>query len=212
MQMAVKKLDAFMFSQGLENTPENVANLKGDAARCGFVGLFKEVLRLKTQLDQYTDLTEDQCDQIETILPKNELQAFKGVYLDTASQLKEKQNKPSDDTPPELEQLDFEFVLFASSVIDYDYIMSLLADASHEAPAKEKTTREELIRLIESDAKFMDEREDIVAYIHSIPLGKSFSEEEFKKAMKNSNLKKVVVIAYRLPRHMALMKKPLKIL
>lgn len=90
MQMAVKKLDAFMFSQGLENTPENVANLKGDAVRCGFVGLFKEVQRLKTQLDQYTDLTEDQCDQIETILPKNELQAFKGVYLDTASQLNEK--------------------------------------------------------------------------------------------------------------------------
>nr|WP_250164212.1 hypothetical protein [Escherichia coli] len=44
-----------MQSQGVGNAPEEVANLKGDAARAQFVNLFKEVQRLNTQLD-HTDL------------------------------------------------------------------------------------------------------------------------------------------------------------
>jgi hypothetical protein len=36
-----------------------VPNLKGDDARSAFINHFKEVQRLKTQLDQYTDLTEE---------------------------------------------------------------------------------------------------------------------------------------------------------
>ena len=46
-----------MKSQGLAGKPEDVANLKGDDARVAFIKHFKEVQRLQTQLDQYTDLT-----------------------------------------------------------------------------------------------------------------------------------------------------------
>ncbi|STS99759.1 Type I restriction and modification enzyme -subunit R C terminal [Klebsiella pneumoniae] len=56
LQTATQKLADFMQSQGVGNAPEEVANLKGDAARAQFVNLFKEVQRLNTQLDQYTDL------------------------------------------------------------------------------------------------------------------------------------------------------------
>ena len=52
LQTATQKLADFMQSQGLANAPEDVANLKGDAARSQFVNLFKEVQRLKTQLGQ----------------------------------------------------------------------------------------------------------------------------------------------------------------
>ena len=41
--------------------PEDVANLKGDDARAAFVKHFKEVQKLQTQLDQYTDLTPEQA-------------------------------------------------------------------------------------------------------------------------------------------------------
>ena len=66
-----------------------------------------------------------------------------------------------------VQQLDFEFVLFASAVIDYDYIMALIARSTQE-PGKQKMTRAQLIGLIRSDAKFMDEREDIAAYINNL--------------------------------------------
>ncbi len=53
-------LDDFMKSQGLAGKPEDVANLKGDDARAAFIKHFKEVQQLQTQLDQYTDLTDEQ--------------------------------------------------------------------------------------------------------------------------------------------------------
>ena len=49
-------------------------------------------------------------------------------YLETAKRLKEKQDKPTTGgLNPVVQQLDFEFVLFASAVVDYDYIMGLIA-------------------------------------------------------------------------------------
>jgi len=81
---AVTTLDKFMASQGLDTAPEQVANLKGDEARSQFINLFKEVQRLKTQLDQYTDLTPENASSIEQVIPDDQLRAFRGVYLDTA--------------------------------------------------------------------------------------------------------------------------------
>ena len=75
-------------------------------------------------------------------------------------------------TIQQVQQLDFEFVLFASAIIDYDYIMALIARYTQAKPGKQKMTREQLIGLIESDAKFMDEREDITAYINTPASGR----------------------------------------
>ena len=161
LETAVEKLDTFMTSQGVAYAPEAVANLKGDAARSQFVNLFKEVQRLKTQLDQYTDLTPEDAETIEQVMPPDQLQAFRGVYLDTAQRLKVQQEKGGDAASPEVEQLDFEFVLFASAVIDYDYIMGLLARYTQAKPGKQKMSRDQLIGLIQADAKFLDEWGDI---------------------------------------------------
>ena len=73
-----KKLNEFLQSQGLKACPEAVPNLKGDDARAAFVKQFKEVQRLSTQLDQYTDLTDEQRREIEQTLPKDEARAFRG--------------------------------------------------------------------------------------------------------------------------------------
>lgn len=181
LQTAVKALDTFMQSQGLENKPEAVANLKGDAARAQFINLFKEVQRLNTQLEQYTDLTPDDESSIEKILPKDQLLAFKGVYLDTAQRLREQQNKGDDKTDPAVQQLDFEFVLFASAVIDYDYIMALIARYASQTPGKQKMSREQLIGLIQADAKFIDERDDIAEYISTLEAGKALDEKAIRE-------------------------------
>ena len=172
LQTAVQALEIFMQSQGLENTPEAVPNLKGDVARAQFINLFKEVQRLNTQLDQYTDLTPENRQAIEQILPKDQLQGFKGVYLDTSQRLKEKQKKHDDSTPPEVQQLDFEFVLFASAVIDYDYIMALIARYANQTPDKQNVSREQLIGLIQSDAKLIEDRDALTEYINSLDTNK----------------------------------------
>jgi len=180
LQAAVKQLGKFMESQGLENTPEAVPNLKGDAARARFINLFKEVQRLKTQLDQYTDLTDENKATIEQVLPKEQLQGFKGVYLATAQRLKAQQDRSGENTTPEVQQLDFEFVLFASALIDYDYIMALLARYSQQTPGKQAMSRGELIGLIQADAKFIDERDDIAEYIGTLEEGKALDERDIR--------------------------------
>jgi type I restriction enzyme R subunit len=181
LQNAVKNLDEFMESQGLPYTPEEVTNLKGDEARCRFIELFKDVQRLKTQLDQYTDLTPDQVETVQQIIPSEQLQAFRGVYLETSQRLKAQQDKGDGADIPAVQQLDFEFVLFASAVIDYDYIMELIARYTQQTPGKQKMTREQIIGLIQSDAKFMDERETIAAYINTLHTGEALNEKAIRQ-------------------------------
>jgi type I restriction enzyme R subunit len=176
---AVNDLRNFMHLQNLEFKPEEVANLKGDDAKAGFINYFKEVQRYKTQLDQYTDLvkvdhnenpwmaSEPAAATTYGFYSDDELRAFRGAYLDMAKQLKTK--RESNDTPvsTEIEDLDFEFVLFASALIDYDYIMELISRYVG-APSMQKMTKEQLVNLICSSANLIDEREDIIDYIDDL--------------------------------------------
>ncbi|WP_319542201.1 type I restriction endonuclease subunit R [uncultured Pseudodesulfovibrio sp.] len=189
LKAARKKLDDFLQSQGLDPRPEEVPNLKGDDARAAFVKQFKEVQRLTTQLDQYTDLTDEQRKEIAKTLPKDDARAFRGVYIETAKRLKAKQDKAggggtdtgTDNTTQEvIDQLDFEFVLFASADIDYDYIMSLISRFSGRTPDQQEMTRDQLIRLIRSDAKFMDELDEITEYVRTLEVGQPLTEEEVR--------------------------------
>ena len=175
LQEAKLGLQSFMQAHGLSGKPEDVAKLMGDEARIGFVKAFKDVQKLQTQLDQYTDLTPEQADAIQTILPRDELNAFRGQYLETAKRLRDERasagNRAGDDMNEDLAQLDFEFVLFASATIDYDYIMKLIADFSSKKPGKATMSREQLVSLIAGDAKFIDERDDITEYVMSLKAG-----------------------------------------
>ena len=184
-EAAVKNLGQFMASRDLDCKPEEVANLKGDTARAEFINHFKEVQRYKTQLDQYTDLGEEEKEKIENLLPDEDLRSFKGAYLETAKRLKEKQDKGDEDTDTTIQQLDFEFVLFASAVVDYDYIMGLIAKYTDAKPSKQKMTQEQLINLLSSSANLMDAKEDIADYIKTLEVGKSLTEKEIKEGFEN---------------------------
>ena len=179
-QNAIKSLEDFMTSHGLDNKPEEIANLKGDEARAEFINTFKEVQRLKTQLDQHTDLKPEQLDAIEQSMPQDTLRAFKSMYIETATRL-QKERDSGKDVPDVVEQLDFKFVLFASTLIDYDYIMGLIAKYSNESPKKHKMSKEQLIGLLKSNSNLTEEQEELIAYINALEVGKALNEEEIKK-------------------------------
>jgi len=181
LDTAVLELEKFMETQGLPCKPAEVNNLKGDQARAGFINKFKEVQRLRTQLDQYTDLSEENSTKIEERLSDDTMRAFRGVYLDTAQRLKAQQGKDSRGTNPDVDQLDFEFVLFSSAIIDYDYIMSLIAKFTQSEPKKQKMSREQLINMLCSSANLMEAREDIIAYIGILKAGEALNEKEIKE-------------------------------
>ena len=185
---AVAGLRDFMAVNDLDFKAEEVPNLKGDAAKADFINRFKEVQRLKTQLDQYTDLVDIEADQNQANVTEppvqygftdDDLRAFRGAYLDLARNLKGKREKSGEKIPDEIEDLDFEFVLFASAMIDYDYIMELISRCMGQ-PAKWKMTKEELVNLIRSSANLLDDRDDIIAYIDSLDGVNGRTEQQIK--------------------------------
>lgn len=171
LKESLAALGDFMRSQGLDARPEAVPALRGDDARAAFIEHFREVQRHKTRLDQYTDLPPETRREVEKILPKDDLLAFRGVYLETARRLKEQQDKPGLPPAPAVAALDFEFVLFASADIDYDYIMALIARFSQQSPGRQTMNREQLIGLIAGDAKFLEERDTITDYVRTLEAG-----------------------------------------
>lgn len=184
---AVAGLRKFMQSYNLEFNASEVANLKGDEAKVGFINHFKEVQRYKTQLDQYVDMTDISEvsvvsePQSEYGFTDDDLLAFRGAYLNLAYSLKKKREKTTDPVSPEIEDLDFEFVLFASAMIDYDYIMDLIAKQYSGTGIKVKLTREQLVNLVLSNSNLMDERDDIIAYINSLEEVNGKTEQEIKE-------------------------------
>lgn len=201
LDQAVKALEEFMQSQGLACKPEEVSNLKGSAARCEFVNKFKEVQRLKTQLDQYTEIEKKDAEKIEELLPEDTLRAFRGAYIDVAQRLKAEQGKDTGNRDSEVDQLDFEFVLFSSVLIDYDYIMALIAKytQSQSEPQKQKMSKEQLISMLSATSNFLDDREDIIEYIDSLPVGAALNEKQIKegyqKFRERKNNQEINVIA-----------------
>ncbi len=201
LDQAVKELGAFMEAHGLKCKPEEVSNLKGDAARCEFINKFKEVQRLRTQLEQYTEIEEKDAEKIEELLPEDTLRAFRGAYIDVAQRLKAEQGKDIENRDSEVEQLDFEFVLFSSVLIDYDYIMALIAKytQSQSEPQKQKMSKEQLISMLSATSNFLDEREDIIEYIDSLQVGVALNEKQIKegyqKFRERKNNQEINVIA-----------------
>lgn len=184
---AVAGLRKFMQSYNLEFNASEVANLKGDEAKVGFINHFKEVQRYKTQLDQYVDMTDISEvsvvsePQSEYGFTDDDLLAFRGAYLNLAYNLKKKREKTTEPVSPEIEDLDFEFILFASAMIDYDYIMDLIAKQYGGTGVKVKLTREQLVNMVLSNSNLMDERDDIIAYINSLEEVNGKTEQEIKE-------------------------------
>ena len=185
---AISDLRNFMSIHNLEFKASEVANLRGDEAKAGFINYFKEVQRYKTQLSQYTDFVN--VDEINSQIVSEpqvgygftdeDLLAFRGAYLDLAYNLKKRrEDKNNESISNEIQELDFEFVLFASALIDYDYIMDLIAQYAG-VPSKMKMTKEQLISLVSSSANLIDERDDIIAYIDSLDGVNGKTEQEIK--------------------------------
>lgn len=181
-QEAVKRLEKYMQSQGLECQAEEVYNLQGDEARAGFINCFKEVQRYRTQLEQYTDIDEQGKTTIEKLLPEDTLRSFRGAYIEIAQRLrKQREKSKGGEVSPQLEEIDFEFILFASAVIDYDYIMGLIARYTNSSNSKQHVTKEQLISLVASSANLIDERDDIREYINSLNELNGKTEQEIKE-------------------------------
>lgn len=187
-EQAIDRLTQFMESKGLSPKPEEVANLLGDTAKAEFIDYFKEVQRLSNQLGQYIYIDPEDQVKIESLLPVEDLNAYRTAYLETARTLREDQKDLSCDCAPNTgdgvnpEDIDFEFVLFSSAIIDYDYIMGLISRLTNQTPSQQELTKEELVRLVASHSNLMEEQEDILDYINQLEVVNGLTVNEVSES------------------------------
>lgn len=179
----ISTLKYFMFDKGLEFSPEAVINLKGIEAKVEFVKKFKEVQKIKNELRQYADLTDTQQEAISNLMPEDTLQRFKSNYLEIAKQIRNNSDKLSaEDYKKYSEQLEFDLIVFANALIDYDYIMSLLAKFTQSQKPRERTvSKEQIIDIIKSDPQFMDNQDDLIAYVNTLKAGDNKTDVQVKE-------------------------------
>jgi type I restriction enzyme R subunit len=162
---ALTKLETVMNGIGLECKPEEVINIPQGENTNNFIDAFKDVQRLSLKLDQYVDLSEDLKNAIEDAMPEDTLQSFRTAYLDLARRTGPTDRGGRTETTPEGEEPDFELSLFSSALVDYDYIMKLLAKYTDMHPEKVKITKEQLLDILAGSVDLMKERDYLKAFI-----------------------------------------------
>ena len=180
---AITQLQTVMNGMGLDCKPEEVINIPQGENTNNFIDAFKEVQRLSIRLDQYVDMPEELKVAIETAMPEDTLQQFRTAYLDLARRRRNENSHQSKEVPDD--EPDFELSLFSSAVVDYDYIMKLLAKYTDTHFEKVKITKEQLLEILSSSVDLMNEREYLKAFIEEeLKKGSGVSEAEIRERYK----------------------------
>ena len=180
---AITQLQTVMNGMGLDCKPEEVINIPQGENTSNFIDAFKEVQRLSIRLDQYVDMPEELKAAIETAMPEDTLQQFRTAYLDLARRRRNENSHQSKEAPDD--EPDFELSLFSSAVVDYDYIMKLLAKYTDTHFEKVKITKEQLLEILSSSVDLMNEREYLKAFIEEeLKKGSGVSEAEIRERYK----------------------------
>lgn len=178
---ALGRLETVMNSMGLECKPEEVINIPQGESTSNFIDAFKDVQRLSLKLDQYVDMPEELKTAIEAAMPEDTLQQFRTAYLDLARRTRGEGGGHTEETP-EGDDPDFELSLFSSALVDYDYIMKLLAKYTNTKFEKVKITKEQLLEILLSSVDLMNEREYLKAFIEEeLEKGSGMSELEIRQ-------------------------------
>lgn len=180
---AITQLQTVMNGMGLECKPEEVINIPQGENTGEFISAFKDVQRLALKLDQYVDMPEEMKDAIEAAMPEDTLQQFRTAYLDLARRRRNKKGSQAKEDPED--EPDFELSLFSSTLVDYDYIMKLLAKYTDTHFEKVKITKEQLLDILSGSVDLMNERDYLKAFIEEeLHKGSGISEKEIRERYK----------------------------
>lgn len=182
---ALTNLKAVMNSVGLDCKPEEVINIPQGENTYNFIDAFKDVQRLALKLDQYVDMSEELKATVEDVMPEDTLQQFRTAYLDLARRIGHTEGGGHTETTPENDDPDFELSLFSSALVDYDYIMKLLAKYTDTHIEKVKITKEQLLEILSGSVDLMKERDYLKAFIEEeLKQGSGMSEMEIRSKYK----------------------------
>lgn len=152
-------------------TVGSINELKGEEEKADFVKTFRDLLRVKSSLETFADFSFSDFGVTE-----QEFYDYQSKYLDIY------QERKNNDSGVEsiLDQIDFEIELTARDVINFDYIIQLLAGLKGSSGEARKKKTEEILRLFDRDVQ-LRKKKDLI---------KKFIEENLPKIGKTDDVEK----------------------
>ncbi len=138
-------------------TVDSVDDLQGDEERAAFVKTFRDLLRVKSSLETFAEFSFADLG-----ISEQEFYDYQSKYLD----IHEERKKHDPAVESILDQIDFELELTVRDIIDFDYIIQLIAglkNINSEALRQKKT--EDILKLFDRDVKLRQKKELIRKFI-----------------------------------------------
>lgn len=170
-------------------TVESIDDLQGDEEKTVFVKTFRDLLRIKSSLETFAEFSFDELG-----IDEQEFYDYQSKYLD----IHEERKSHEPEAESILDQIDFELELTVRDIVDFDYIIQLIAGLKNISSdvVREKKT-DEILKLFDRDVKLRKKKELIRKFIEenlpkireSDDVEKAFNE--FWDSEKSTELKKV---------------------
>ena len=158
--------------KGKVPTIDSIDQLEGDDQKAEFVKTFRDLLRIKSSLETFADFNFKDLG-----ISEQEFYDYQSKYLDIA----EERKTHNPDKESILDQIDFELELTVRDIIDFDYIIQLIAglkDITSDTLRQKKT--EDILKIFDRDVRLRKKKELIRIFI----------EENLPKLTKSENIEK----------------------
>lgn len=146
--------------------------LKSEEEKASFVKTFRNLLRIKASLETFAEFSFEHVAMTE-----QEFYDYQSKYLD----IYEERKKEAPDHESILDQIDFELELTVRDVVNFDYIIQLIAGLKD---IKSKDTREkkteEILKIFDRDVQ-LRKKKDLI---------RKFIEENLPKVEKSASVEK----------------------
>ena len=153
-------------------TVDSVDNLESEIEKAIFVKIFRNLLRIKSSLETFAEFSFDDLG-----ISEQEFFDYQSKYLDIYEDRKDHKNE----TESILDQIDFELELTVRDIINFDYIILLIAGLKNitSDTIRQKKT-EDILRLFDRDIQ-LRKKKDLI---------RKFIEENLPKIDKTSDVEK----------------------
>lgn len=142
-----------------ERTPFifSVDELVGEEEKAGFVKCFRDLLRIKSSLETFAEFTWNDFS-----ITEQEFYDYQSKYLD----IYEDRKKHEGDAESILDEIDFELELTVRDLINFDYIIQLIAGLKNiTSPELRAKKTEEVLKIFDRDVKLRKKKELIKKFI-----------------------------------------------
>jgi type I restriction enzyme R subunit len=148
----------------------SVDDLMGDEAKSVFVKTFRDLLRIKSSLETFAEFSFDQLG-----ISEQEFYDYQSKYLD----IHEERKSYEGEAESILEQIDFELELTVRDIINFDYIIQLIAGLKDITSDKAREKKaDEILKIFDRDAR-LRKKKDLI---------RKFIEENLPKVAKSEHV------------------------